>query len=142
MTLAAEVKTFAASIPAELKERSGTGEITFVVAERKAFLTKQKLEYRAKYRIDDVNKVVKFTEMLKETKSGLSAGDTTTGFGFKAETYNTRGKQREGTIQEQSDLFGKKYEYKFDFKSIRPKIEAMAQAAGYRFAYQITGAGL
>jgi hypothetical protein len=137
-----EINIFADSIHANLRVKRGVYEITLVVAERKAFLTKKKLEYTAKFRIDDDNKLLKFTEMLKESGSGLSAGDSSAGFGFKTETYNTRGKQREGTIEEQSNLFGKRYEYHFDFKNIRLQIERLANAAGYQFQYQITSIGL
>ena len=42
-----------------------------------------------------------------------------TGFGFKKETYNTFGKERTGSIEEQSKLFGKDYSYKFDFGTFR-----------------------
>ena len=143
MALVEEIKGFLGSTPAkDIKEYRGVYEIFFIIAERKAFLTKQKLEYRAKYRIDDTNRVVKFTEMLKESKSGLSASNNTPGVGFKSEKYKVGGKQREETIKEQSNLFGKKYEYKFDFKIIRPKIEEIAQKSGYQFQYQITDIGL
>jgi hypothetical protein len=142
MVLAEEIKKFAVSIPAAIGENRGIYELSFIVAERKAFLTRQKLEYRAKFRIDDASRVLKFTEMLKESGAGLSSGETTPGFGFKAETYNTSSKAREGTIEEQSNLLGKKYEYKFDFKTIRPKIEEMAAKAGYQFKYQVTSIGL
>lgn len=142
MALNDEIKIFTDSIPADFREKRGVYEIAFVVAERKAFLARKKLEYKAKFRIDDNKKLLKFTELLKESGSGLSTGDSSAGFGFKAETYRTRGKQREGTIEEQSNLFGKKYEYRFDFKTVRSHIEKLADEAGYKFQYQITAAGL
>ncbi|MCJ7605091.1 MAG: hypothetical protein MUO19_03545 [Dehalococcoidales bacterium] len=142
MTFQQELKAFTQTIPAELKEKIGVYELSFVVAERKAFLSKQKLEYKAKFRIDDGKRLVKFTELLKESGSGLSSGDSSPGFGFKKETYRTKGKEREGSIEEQSNLFGKKYEYRFDFKTVRKTIEELAQNAGYEFAYQVTPFGL
>ena len=141
MILAEEIKRFAESIYVGMEEKRGVYELSFIIAERKTFLTKQKLEYRAKFRIDDINKVVNFTEILKESGAGLSTGQPTLGFGFKKETYKID-KKREGTIEEQSNLFGKKYEYKFDFKTIRSKIEDMVKKAGYQFKYQITAIGL
>lgn len=142
MSLSSEIRDYAATIPAEFKEKKGVGELSFIVAERKAFLTRQKLEYKAKFRVDNENKLVKFTEMLKESGSGMSTGDTTPGFGFKKETYNTTKKEREGSIEEQSSLFGKKYEYKVDYKAVREKIKELAQQAGYEFNYQVTSIGL
>ena len=142
MTLTEEIIKFSGSISASIIEKHDIYELTTVVAQRKTFLSRQKLEYRAKFKIDDSSKVLKFTEMLKESGMGLSSGEISPGFGFKTETYNIRGKQREGTIDEQSNLFGKKYEYTFDYKAVRSKIEELARNAGYQFKYQITGIGL
>ncbi|PKL31413.1 hypothetical protein CVV43_02805 [Candidatus Saccharibacteria bacterium HGW-Saccharibacteria-1] len=125
------------------KEKNGVWEFNSVIAERKAFLSKKKLTYQAKMRIDSVNKIINFSEMLIEAGSGLSSGGggfddgMSTGFGFKAETYNTMSGAREGNIEEQSNLFGKKFEYKFDYKDIRAKIEELAKNAGFEFKYQI-----
>lgn len=125
------------------KEKNGVWEFSSVIAERKAFLSKKKLTYQAKVRIDSVNKTINFSEMLIEAGSGLSSGGggfddgMSTGFGFKAETYNTMSGAREGNIEEQSNLFGKKFEYKFDYKDVRVKIEELAKNAGFEFKYQI-----
>lgn len=142
MPISDDIKTFVKTIPAELKEKKGVYELSLIVAERKTFLTRQKLEYRAKFRVDDGERFIKFTEILKESGSGVSVGDTTPSFGFKKESYSIKGKERESTIEEQSLLFGKKYEYKFDYKSVREKIKELAQSAGFEFIYQITSIGL
>ncbi|MCC7572482.1 MAG: hypothetical protein KO464_03730 [Candidatus Methanofastidiosum sp.] len=116
------------------------------LAERKAFLAKQKLIYSAKFRVDEQNKEVRFTEMLKESGAGMSSGGIDSGmspgFGFKKESYNTMSGAREGTIEEQSNLFGKKYEYKFDYGAIRKKFESKATEHGYKFTYKVTSVGL
>jgi hypothetical protein len=140
--LTEQFQEFARSIPAEFICRDGLCELRLVVAERKAFLTRRKLEYRAKMRIDAAARLVKFTEQLIESSSGLSSGDSASGFGFKAEIYSIRGKERLGSIEEQSSLFGKKYSYSFDFGQIRPRFEQLSSQAGYVFKYQITPAGL
>ena len=104
----------------------------------KTFLSKQKLSYEAKFRIDEANKTIKFTEALREDASGMQAGG-----GFQVETYSTgKSGAREGSIQQQSDQFGKKYSYSFDFKTVRETIESIAQKSGYSFVYQITSLGL
>jgi hypothetical protein len=139
MTLVNQIQDYAKSIPADFKEKKGLGEINFVVAERKAFLSKEKLTYQAKFRVDDKAKLLKFTELLKEASSGME----NPGMSFKTESFKTgKGGQQEGLFEQQADLFGKKYEYRFDFKTIRGKMEALAQAAGYEFQYQITAKGL
>lgn len=139
MTLIEQIIDYAKSIPAEIKEKKGIYTLQFTVAERKAFLSKQKLDYQAQLRVDEGTKTVKFTEMLKEASSGMDSPGMT----FKTESYKTgKGGQLESVIDQQADLFGKKYDYNFDFKAIRGKIESLAQEAGYDFKYQITAKGL
>jgi hypothetical protein len=140
-----DINIIVSAIPAQLKEKKGLYSFEFTVAERKAFLSTKKLAYRAYFRMDEAKRELRFTEMLKETGSGLSSGsdDISPGFGFKAETYKVGfGKPREGGIAEQSSLFGKQYKYAFDYSKIRKDIEAMAAKAGYIFNYHITTAGL
>lgn len=142
-----EIRKIAEGMSAELKEKKGVWTMKAVIAERKAFLSKKKLEYIARFRLDDGSKTIRFSEMLKESGSGISSGggfdsDMSPGFGFRKETYKTGAGPREGTIEEQSSLFGKDYDYKFDFKEIRDSIEAVAAANGYSFDYKITPAGL
>ena len=139
-----EIRKITDSIPAELKEKKGLYSFGFTVAERKVLLSKKRLSYLAKFRLDDAKKELRFTEMLKESGSGLSSGDSdlSPGFGFKVETYKTGTGGREGSIREQSDLFGKQYSYNFDFSNIRTSIETESLRAGYSFKYQLTASGL
>ena len=140
-----EIKRIAKEIPADLKEKKRVFSLEFTVAERKVMLSKKKLTYAAKFRIDDDQKELHFTEMLKEAGSGFSSGDSefgSSGFGFKVETYKTGSGPREGSIKEQSELFGKQYSYNYDYSKIRTVIEDEATKAGYTFKYQITAKGL
>jgi hypothetical protein len=139
MDLNVLLNKIATEIGATLKEKNGLYNLEVSIAERKAFLARKKLTYKASFRIDSANKILHFSEMLKESGFGFtsSGDDMSPGFGFKVETYNTLGKARTGTIEEQSNLFGKKYQYKFDYKSIRQKIEKLSKDLGYKFAYQI-----
>jgi len=128
-----------------LSEKKGICTLEILVAERKAFLSTKKLIYIAKYRIEETGKELRFTEMLKESGFGLSVGDSdmSPGFGFKTESYSTGfGKPREGTIEEQSKLFGKKFSYTFEFGKIRKELEKIATANGLAFKYQVTPIGL
>lgn len=123
-------------------EKKGIWDYSATIAERKAFLSKKKLTYTAKIKIDDGTKTVKFSEMLLESGSGLSSGGgfdggMPTGFGVKTESYNTFSGARQGTIEEQSNLFGKDYSYTFDFKIARSRVKEIAEKAGYKFEYQI-----
>src|SRR5450759_3006542 len=141
MALIDDIKGMAGTIGAELKEKKGIYTLRLVVAERKAFMSKKKLEYIARFKVDDAAMVLRYTEMLKETGSGVSSGsdDMSPGFGFKTETYRTGAGPREGTITEQSDYFGKEYTYSYDWSAIRTWMEQAAAAAGYAFSYSIIG---
>ncbi|MCL6086969.1 MAG: ribonucleoside-triphosphate reductase [Actinobacteria bacterium] len=109
----------------------------FVVAERKAFLTRQTLTYKARLGIHDDKKEVTFFEILKESGAGISTGsidDMSPGFGFKAQkTRIGLDGTREGNIKEQSILFGKKYQYNFNFEKIREQIKNIAEKYSYKF---------
>lgn len=141
MSIIDEFRKIASAVSAGISEKNGGYSFEVLVAERKAFLSRKRLVYSARFQIDERNKEVIFSEMLKESGWGLSAGsldgETSAGFGFRKESYNTLSGAREGTIEEQSNLFGKKYEYKFDFGAIRRKFEAKAKETGYRFTYKI-----
>lgn len=141
MSIADEINKIAVAFGGKVSEKNRVITVESILAERKAFLSKKRLTYIFKVRIDDEAKQIAFTEMLKEAGSGLSSGggfdsDISTGFGFKKETYNTMSGAREGTIEESSKLFGKTYEYKFDYAKTRIEVERVAQEAGYEFKYQ------
>ncbi len=144
MSLVEEIGKIAGEVGADLHESKGVYTLECVVAERKGWLSKRKLLYRAKFSIDESNKEIRFTEMLKESGWGLSSGDADIGpgFGFKKETYKQGLGPREGTIEEQSRLFGENYQYTFDLGKIRNAVEEKAQALGYKFSYHLTGLGL
>src|SRR5674476_1300777 len=64
---------------------------------------------------------VRFWEMLIEKGSGVSSGgdDFAPGGGFSAGTYKTGGKERSGSIETVSSLFGKDYSYQWDYAAVR-----------------------
>lgn len=129
----------ASSLGLEVKEKKGKIELSKVVAERKAFLSKKKLTYTAWVKIDEEAKAILFSEMLSENASGFTSGDSDMGpgFGFKTETYNTMSGARTGGIAEQSQLFGKQYTYDFDYAQVRTAVEQIATTNGFTFSYQI-----
>ncbi len=140
MAIKDELTKIASQISGGVTERRETFEINATIAERKAFLSVKKLTYTAKIKIDDVQKELHFSEMLKEASAGISSGfdsDISSGFGFKKEAYKTGSKGREGSIDEQSKLFGKDYTYKFDYSQIRKAVETLSETSGYKFIYHI-----
>jgi hypothetical protein len=140
-TLIDEIKQALAYMRGEWTEKKGLWSFSATIAERKAFLSKKKLTYSSKLRIDDQARTIHYSELLTESGSGISSDSGfdsgSTGFGFKTESYNTFGKARQGTIEEQSVLFGKDYSYQFDFSQARIKIQEIAARNNYVFEYQI-----
>ncbi|MGB9641001.1 MAG: hypothetical protein ACPL4H_08825 [Anaerolineales bacterium] len=122
-------------------EKKGLWSFSATIAERKAFLSKKKLAYTAKLRINDEEKNIYFSENLTESSSGFSTGDSidavSPGFGVKTETYNTLSGKRQGSIEEQSKIFNKDYHYTFNYQEIRSVIKEIAEKHGYQFEYQI-----
>lgn len=119
-------------------EEKGFYVLEKVIAERKAFLTHKKLIYRARFRINEEGKDLQFTEFLKESGFGLASGDDglSPGFGFKKEICKTGMGPREGSIEEQANLLGKRYNYSFDFGMFRRSLEEIARVAGYSFSWK------
>ena len=140
-TMMDEIKAELAGYNGEWKEKKGLWKFSAIIAERKAFLTRKKLTYAASMRIDDAAKALRFSEMLVEAGSGFSGGgdfdSVSVGFGVKTESYNTFKGARQGSIEEQSRLFGKDYSYSFNYSEIRSRVQAVAGKYGYTLEYQI-----
>jgi hypothetical protein len=139
LTLKEKLVEVSRELPARFEEKKdGTLTLESKIAERKVFFSKKTLTYRARLRVDDEKKQVRFFEMLKETGIGVTSGgdvgDTSPGFGFKKEIYKTTGKAREGSIEELSKLFEKDYKYSWDYSAIRKRVEQETQNAAYSFS--------
>jgi len=136
-----QIRKVVDDISGKINEKKGVFTIEAVIAERKSFLSKKKLMYIAKFMIDNEKRELIFSEMLKESGFGLNSGtedDIETGTGFKSYSYKTSSSgKREETIEEQSDLFGKKYNYIFEYGKVRQAIEKIATESGYKFIYKI-----
>jgi hypothetical protein len=139
-TIGERIEALAGELGAELKSKKGKYTLEKVIAERKAALSKKKLSYVARIEVDEESRTVVFSDMLKETGSGMGGGDSDTspGFGFKKESYRTGPSSRRGTIEEQSRMFGSTYDYRFDFAAVRTRVEAIASESGYRFEPRLT----
>ncbi len=142
MDFKSSLAEFNKTLPQPFKEARGNlFSLEIIVAERKAFLTKQKLTYNAKIKVYDQPqkglKEVRFFEILKESGAGISSGlsdDFSPGIGFKVEKVKIGlDGTRQGNIKEQSDFFKSKYEYNFNFEQIRENIEKIAINCEYEF---------
>lgn len=135
MTIHEALQKLARDFSGKLGEKQGIHTFTVTLAERKGFLRKDRLEYIARFRLDEATKTLHFSEMLREQGSGVSSGEDIQGFGFKKEVTRTTSRPRSGTIEEHSRLFGTKYEYRFNYEAIRKAFEALAREHGYGFEY-------
>jgi hypothetical protein len=146
MALVEEIKSyFSQGVGATVGGKGQSGEARFIVAEQKSFLSKKTVEYSAKFKVFDDDRVVRFFEMLKESGSGMSAGDAGDvggGWGVSKGTYKSGFDGREGTIESQGSLLGNKYAFTFDYARIRTTVQAIAEQHGYRFDYQVLPKGL
>lgn len=120
------------------------GSATLVLVQQKSFLSKKTVEYVAKFKVQEDDHVVRFFEMLKESGSGMSAGDGDVGggWGVSKGTYKSGLGGLEGGIEAQGSLLGNKYGFTFDYARIRTAVKAIAESHGYRFEYQLTPKGL
>ena len=90
MDLKSELITLETGYDQKFRElKNNIFSLDIVVAERKAFLSTQKLMYKAKAKINDEKKEVNFYEILTDSSSGFSSGggdmDVSPGFGFSSE---------------------------------------------------------
>ncbi len=133
MALQDDLMAAGSVFPAALQpQKDGSLAMEMLVAERKAFLSKRRLTYKCKLRVNDAARSVTFWEMLVEKGSGVSGGDDMApGFGFKKETYRTGGKELSGRIEEASNLFGKDFDFIWDYAVVRRMVLGLAEAAGY-----------
>jgi hypothetical protein len=145
MAIADDIRAYLSGQGAKVSGKGDAGEAVAVLAEQKSFLSKKKVEYKARFKVIEAERVVRFFEMLAESGSGMGGSDFDQaggGWSFKTETYKTGGGGRSGSITEQGSLLGKKYSFTLDYAKIRNDIEALATSRGYRFEYQITPKGL
>jgi hypothetical protein len=146
VSVADEIRAYLShDVGAKVGGKGQSGDATLVIAEQKSLLSKKRVEYSARFKVQDDERVVRFFEMLKESGSGMSGadiGDVGGGWGFSKEKYKTGAGGREGTIEAQGSLLGSKYSFTFDYTAIRTAIQAIAQQSGYRFEYQLTPKGL
>ncbi len=142
LTMKERIIEMSKSFPARFEEqKDGTLLLESKIAERKAFLSKRALIYRARLRVDEERRAIRFFETLEETGFGITGAgsdDISSGFGLKKETYKITGKRREGSIEELSKLFGKEYKYSWDYSRLREAIRREAEGAGYAFSICLT----
>ena len=128
--------------PGFARQTDGSLKLEAVVAERRSLLSKKKVTYICRMRVDETAKQVRFFEMLKESGFGVSGGgtgdDLGPGFGFKREVYGSSGKKRSASVEEQSRRFGKDYSFTYDLGKFREAVRQASEAAGFSFEVKLS----
>jgi hypothetical protein len=139
--LVAEILRYAQAAGFTVQQSAHQLELRRVVAERKAFLSSAKLEYRATISLDGGRRTARLTEMLKESGSGLTSGGgddgdfgTANGFGFQKTMYNSRTDGIAESIEEQAARFGTKYAPGFPYGDVKGQLGRICVGVGYSFS--------
>ncbi len=132
MSIEEELRGIAAEFGLDSKEEKGVVALSRPAAEKKGFLSKRKVTYRALYKIDPEKKELHFTEFLVESGSGAG--------GTGSESWSTgRDKEGpEGRVGKRMSALAKKYQIHFPAVEVGVRFRQAAEAGGYAFTYQKT----
>ncbi|WP_420834449.1 ribonucleoside-triphosphate reductase [Aminiphilus circumscriptus] len=114
-------------------------ELKALLAERKAFLSRKKLFFRAAFRVDEAARSVRYSERLEESGSGFGAGDDFAGVGVRTWKTSSGKEGRTGDIKETLRLFGETYSFTFRCEAVREVVKRIAEEEGFSFDYRIGG---
>ena len=114
-------------------------ELKALLAERKAFLSRKKLFFRATFRVDEAARSVRYSERLEESGSGFGAGDGLAGAGVRTWKTSSGKEGLTGGITEELRLFGEKYSFTFRCEAVREAVKRVAEEEGFAFDYRIGG---
>ncbi len=135
------IRSVITGLPGDFQSDDGLHSLTSIVAERKGFFSRRKLTFTARFRVNEETREVVYNETLVERKSGLGAGsgEGISGFGFRTWKISSGPSGLDGALEEQSELFGRKYGFTFRFQQIRDAVRKLAAEEGYTFKHQLWG---
>ncbi|MGI6782794.1 MAG: hypothetical protein ACOX5A_01095 [Aminivibrio sp.] len=108
------------------RRAGGLYEVTSVLAKKESFFSTGKLNFSAKFRVNETDKEVIYNEALIERIMGLEAG-----FG--------RGFSRFGPGPQRTEAAKKPEGYTFRFRQIRDAVKKAAEEEGYTFRHHLWG---
>ncbi|NLK19089.1 MAG: hypothetical protein GX310_04800 [Synergistaceae bacterium] len=108
------------------RRAGGLYEVTSVLAEKESFFSTGKLNFSAKFRVNETDKEVIYNEALIEKIMGLEAG-----FG--------RGFSRFGPGPQKAEPAKKPEGYTFRFRQIREAVKKAVEEEGYTFRHHLWG---
>lgn len=127
-------------------QRDGSLKLEQVIAERRRFLSRKKVTYVCRLRVDPEARAVRFYEALKESGFGLSGGggddDLGPGLGYCKESYACSGKCRAGTVAERLRGLGGGFTFRFDLGALHEALRACTASAGFSLITCLTEKGV
>ena len=108
------------------RRAGGHYEVTSVIAKKESFFYAGKLNFSAKFRVNETDKEVIYNEALIERIMGLEAG-----FG--------RGFSRFGPGPQKTEPAKKREGYTFKLRQIREAVKKAAEEEGYTFRRHLWG---
>ncbi len=112
-----------------------TGEelvFTQILGERRLLFLRQRVVFKARFRVDEGKRELHVHEELWERGAGLSPES---GGGWQKEVYQT-GKKREGKISARFSLLSSRFRFDFDYTQFHRELENLAQEFGYTVRYE------
>lgn len=108
------------------RRAGGHYEVTSVIAKKESFFSAGKLNFSAKFRVNETDKEIIYNEALIERIMGLEAG-----FG--------RGFSRFGPDPQKTEPAKKREGYTFKLRQIREAVKKAAEEEGYTFRHHLWG---
>lgn len=143
MPLQEQILSYLSNFNGSLDQKEGLYIFRYSVGSRDTALTHKAVTYTAKFRILEDNNLVRFTEIVKESSSGIGAGeDLAPGLSYKKESYQSGADGRSGDLQEQSSLGNNTLSYSLNYQEIRNTVKRLAEQNGYQFKYKILPWGI
>jgi hypothetical protein len=124
---------------ATFTDRDGVLAVEVPIAERRSLLSRRRLTYSARFRVDEQRRVVRFTEMLKEAGWGLPGSGALggPGLGVEVRTWKSGRAPREERIDAQARDLAGRFELSFDLGANRAAVRKALGDVGYALEYHV-----
>ena len=116
----------------EVQETAEEIVFTQVLGERRLLLLRQRVVFKARFRVDEGKRELHVHEELWEKGGGLPPES---GGGWQKEVYQA-GKNREGKISARFSLLASRFRFDFDYTQFHRELENLAQEFGYTVRYE------
>ncbi len=137
MAVLAALARVAKELHADL-EPVGPHSLAFALtlARRRTALAPRVLRFRVYLQVDEEERVVYFTETLWEQDANPRPGlELSHAFGPKQETFIVQRVGPPGMVEQQAELFAKRYHHEFDFAPIRQRLRDACKAERYKLRH-------